>query len=380
VTNVRDRIAGVPVAARAVVAVIVVLVLLNLGARLLDQSVGGGEPTGAPASSFATRRDGVAAYAELLNRWGHRTVRQRGDLVEAELPSAVTLMILDPRFLSENDAGAALQFAVNGGRLVIGGRDADRYLHTLRDDPPSWSAHGLERYRGTNAPFDALSRITTDGDGHWSDAGSSSALVDAGSDALLTRETVGRGEILFLADVSPLTNERLADADNAAFGLLLAGDDDHGVVFAEGVHGYGARRGLGAIPTKWKFALAGIGVAALVLMWARGRRLGPPEDAERALPPPRRAYVDALAATLARTHDRSDAVKPVRDAVRSRIAQRAGLAPDASPADIDRAGATLGFDEHERRVLTRGATDDDDVIAIGRALARVERWDGGRDE
>jgi len=205
-------------------------------------------------------------------------------------------------------------------------------------------------------------------------------VIGSETSALLTREHVGRGEIAYIADVSPLTNEHLASSDNAAFALQLAGEAERPVIFAEGVHGYGTTRGLRAIPGEWKLALGGIAIAALLMMWARARRLGPPEDAERALPPPRRAYVDALAITLERTRDRNDATAAVRDEVRARVAQRAGLAPDASPADLDRAGVALGLDEQERRVLVRGVADDEDVLAIGRALVRVEQWQGlGRD-
>jgi hypothetical protein len=210
--------------------------------------------------------------------------------------------------------------------------------------------------------------------------GTSTPLVGTSEDALLTHEQVGRGEMLFIADVSPLTNARIDRAGNAAFGLLLAGDNHGSIVFDEGVHGYGGNRGITAIPGRWKFALAALGLAALVLIWARGRRLGPPEDAERELAPPRRLYVDALAATLERTRQPNDALVPVRNAVRARIARRAGLGADASPVDVDRAAVRLGLDDAERSVLVRGAANNDDVIALGRALARVEHWDTRRDE
>jgi hypothetical protein len=373
-SSVRERVAALPLALKVVVAGVVVLVAFNLLARALDESVGGGEPSGAPASSFATAPEGVGAYAELLRRYDHPITRQRGDLVDAELPPTSTLMVLDPRSLDENEAGEALQFVVDGGRLVIGGEEPDRYLRSLRDRPPDWAPGGPTGWRGTAAPFAGFA-TTTDGTGHWDAMGTASPVVGTADRALLAREDVGRGEVLYLADVSPLTNEYLATRDNAAFGLELAGEEGRPVIFAEGVHGYGTRRGLGAVPQKWKLALGGIAIAALLMMWARARRLGPPEDAERPLPPPRRAYVDALAITLERTHDPDHATANVRDEVRARVAQRAGIAPDASPADLDRAAVVLGLGADERRVLLQGVTGDDDVLAIGRALVRVERWD-----
>ncbi|HMJ76655.1 MAG TPA: hypothetical protein VK507_11825, partial [Iamia sp.] len=81
--------------------------------------------------------------------------------------------------------------------------------------------------------------------------------------------------------------------------VVLAGQGP--VAFAEAEHGYGAARGIGAIPGRWRAAAIGLIVATLLGFWSVGQRLGPPEATDRSLPPPRRAYVDALAAALART-------------------------------------------------------------------------------
>jgi hypothetical protein len=105
---------------------------------------------------------------------------------------------------------------------------------------------------------------------------------------------------VLLADASPLQNRLLDAADNAAFGLDVAGGRP--VVFLETVHGYGAAaRVFSGLPAEVRWALLGLLLAGLVAVWSAGRRFGPPEDAERALPPPRTEYVDALAAALART-------------------------------------------------------------------------------
>ena len=118
----------------------------------------------------------------------------------------------------------------------------------------------------------------------------------------------GRGRIVLLADSSPLQNRLLGEADNAAFALALSGRGP--LTFVESVHGYGPQRGLAALPARFGWALIGLLLAALVFMVARGRRLGPPERERRELPPPRRAYVDALAATMARGKEREEAVAP----------------------------------------------------------------------
>jgi hypothetical protein len=146
------------------------------------------------------------------------------------------------------------------------------------------------------------------------------------------------------------------------------------------VHGYGPSRGIAAIPNDWKIALGGLGIAGLTLMWARGRRLGPPEDRSRRLSPPRAAYVDALGSTLARTRRPDASLEIVARTVRERIDARAVLGSD------DAAGATVDLDRAEfaRRAHAVGLSDDEiaavlapvtdaSVLAVGRALNRVEQ-------
>jgi hypothetical protein len=141
----------------------------------------------------------------------------------------------------------------------------------------------------------------------------------------------------------------------------------------ESVHGYGETTGLAALPARLGWALVLVGAAALVLIAARWRRLGPPEPVERPLFPPRRAYVDALAATLARSRDRTAAVESVRSAARERLARRAAIGRDASAEAWAGAARAAGLTEEEARALH--GHGDDDGIAAGRALARLS---GGR--
>ena len=129
------------------------------------------------------------------------------------------------------------------------------------------------------------------------------------------------------------------------------------MAFVESVHGYGRASGFGAIPTSWRFALGGLVLAALVLIWARGRRLGPAEALELPLPPPRREYVDALAALLERSRDPAAAIAQLQAEVRRRV---------------ERHGAA-GLSAEEVEAALAAPTRPEDVLAAGRALARLER-------
>jgi hypothetical protein len=145
---------------------------------------------------------------------------------------------------------------VNGGRLITGGTSPS-YFTALRQDPPLWAAPGRSDWKQVDPSLAPIDHVVSAGDARFSELGASRALVGDGSDALVTEASVGKGSIVFLADASPLQNQLLATADNAALGLALAGGPHRAVVFPEGVHGYGPSRGLAAIPTEWKVALAG---------------------------------------------------------------------------------------------------------------------------
>jgi hypothetical protein len=252
-----------------------ILVAVVLGANallwLLDVVAPG--PSGKPSSSLATTPGGFSGWAELAKRNGVDVLALRQSLKDARLPDGATVVALDVPRLARADALALRRFADRGGHVVAGGRRPQRLLEGL---DLTWASAGP-----TSATV-ADRRISLAGRGSFTPGG------------ILVR----RGSLTLIADSSPLQNARLTKADNAAFALDLTGGGP--LIFAEAAHGYGDARGLAALPGNAKGALVLLLVAALVLMLARGRRFGPVEPAARELAPPRVAYVDALAATLAR--------------------------------------------------------------------------------
>ena len=255
-----------------------------------------------------------------------------------------------PGQLTLEEARALRAFAERGGRVVVGGPPGG-WTRTLLDRRrlPQWDDDGPETARVlAGAPESAgVRRVRTAGDGRWSGKSPDQKVLAGDEGTLLLVATAGRGRIVLLADSSPLQNRLLGEADNAALALALSGRGP--LTFVESVHGYGPARGLAALPARFGWALIGLALAALVFMVARGRRLGPPEPERRDLPPPRRAYVDALAATMARGRDREEAVAPVRAEARRRLARRAGLGAQAGPDAWRAAARAAGLERARRR-------------------------------
>jgi hypothetical protein len=332
-------------------------------------------PSGPTASVYATAPGGVAAYGELLANAGHRVLPLRRAPSAARLPSNGTLFVLDPSTIAPWDVAALGRFVRGGGYLVVGGEFSGISLSRLLAGVPTWSAGGPDADRVVRrAPEDAgVTRVLTAGDGEWTSARRTTPLLAAaGGDELVTAR-LGRGRIDLLADVAPLENQLLGDADDAQLALDLAGPSTRPVLFLETIHGYGAGSGLGALPGRWRWALLGALLAAIVFALAHARRLGaadpepPPRTPERAL------YVHSLAATLSRTHGAHAAADPVRLealAIHRRLGGRPGEDDDA------RRGALAARAEVELADLDALLSiphDDQSVLRSGRALARLRR-------
>jgi hypothetical protein len=333
-------------------------------------------PSGPRSSSYATAVNGAAAYAELLQRAGHPVSRVRGRLDRAPLDAGTTLVVLDPDVIVAPEAAALKRFVASGGRLVIGAREPGTWLREVIDHPPRWSGDGPRTARPAPEASSELAGVQTvrsAGDGSWLGQGSARPLLEGSGGTLAVTRAVGAGRLLLLADPSPLQNRLLDKADDAALGAALAGDRGRPVAFLESVHGYGGGRGLGALPGRWRWALAGLLLAVLLWLAAHARRLGPPELDGRQLPPARRTYIDALATLLARTGDVPRASAAVAAAARDRLLRRSALPAGADDEAVGAAARRLGLKPDEAQALMGTPSNEEEARAAGRALALLER-------
>ena len=351
---------------------VVVLVLVFVaGVVALDRIAP--EPAGPEGSSYATAPDGAAAYAELLGRAGHPVRRVRDPLADRPLDPGTTLVVLDPRGLSPAEASKIGRFVAVGGRLVAGGGPA-RWLGRVLESPPVWSPAPPGRATVVvPAPETAgVATIATLDGGIWGRPAGALPLLETPSGVVAAVAQQGGGRAVLLADSSPLHNEGLARDDTAAFALAIAGGGPRPVAFLETVHGYGSETGLAALPGNVLWALAGLALAALALVWSMARRLGPPEDEARALAPPRRDYVEAVASGLTATGDERGIARAAAAAARRRLEQRAGVPAGAGDEALREAAGRFGLDESSTAaILAVGRPDEPDALAAGRALARL---------
>ena len=362
---------------RLVLFAVAALVGLNLALAGLEAVTGGSAPGGPSSSSYATGPEGLAAYADLLGQHGHPVSRLRARLDRSRLDPGTTVLVADPTRVRPAETAALARFVRRGGRLLASGEGSGPALRRLLGPGLEWAPGGGSVARPvTPVPeVSGVSSVRADGPGSWRQAGPTLPVLEGREGATVaTVASLGRGRIVALADPSLWQNRQLGSADNAALALAAAGEAGRPVRFAEAHHGFDAREGFDAIPPRWKWAMAAALLATLAWMWSQGRRLGPPEQLAPDLPPPRRAYVDALAASLARTRQPADAIEPLQATARRLVARRAGLPDDADADALRRAARRLGLAEAEVAALFVAATTTEDVMAAGRALAHL---DGG---
>ena len=340
-------------------------------AQGLDRAVGGNQPGGATGSSYATAGGGLAAYSALLSHYHYGVERQRGSIAQHQPPDNATVFVLEPSDLTVDDASALLQFATAGGRLVVGG-ESPFYLRSLRDTAPQWQPAGTTSWTTVDPSLGNVRDIEGAGVGSWSSSGSGRALVGRDGFALLTRDQVGRGEIFFLADASPLENAYLGAGGQRrvrarAGGRRRAPSGRLRRRCARLRREPWPRRDPGPVEGRVD---PGRRRRARVRVVAPAGSARPTAAAATSRPPApstcRRCRSASSAPAITPAH-----WVPAQRWARARVAARAGLGAKASEEDLARAARSFGCAPDEIAALLAPVSDDASVLALGRAVARV---------
>ena len=351
-------------------AVLAVLIALRIAGELTRQDTRAQGPAG---SSYAYGEYGVSAYARLLQRSGHQVVRLRDRPRDLDLDPRLTVVVLWPDVITPDDAAALRRFVRGGGRLVAADEGPGAWFGSVVPDPPTWEAAplGVTRVLAPVPETSGVRTIAAGASGRFAGAGSAAPVVGDATAALAAVERVGAGRAVLLADASPLVNGRLAERDDAAFALAVAGPG-RPVAFVESVHGYGRASGWGALPGRFRGGLVLLGLAGAALVVARGRRLGPAQAEGRALAPARSEYAEGLAGALLRTESPGEAIAPVVEEARRLLV----LSPGGDAESVRAAALHAGLHEDEADAIAHGASSSSAALAAARGLARINERRG----
>ncbi len=348
---------------RAAAVAVAVFGLAIVVSILVAPAASGPEPAG---SSLSTERAGYAAVRTLLAESGYDVDHLTTSVAVERPPPDATLFVVRA-VLEESEVTALERFVTAGGRLVV--------IDTIPvpfDGPAPAFASDFDPRHSVVLPhpeFGGVTDLSVNGARLFADAGPMVPLYGNESGDLVVAHHEDSGGAMFaVANQSVLQNAGLANADNAALGLALAGTRPR-VLFAEYVHGIG---GSGGMPWRWQFALGAIAVAGLIWLFAKSRRFGPPTPQARELPPARVGYVDALAAGLRKSQQPRRAVAGLRREIERRLVGRTG-AVTPTPEELEATAVRLGVAPEDARLAFREAGDTESVLAVGRVLAALSK-------
>lgn len=328
-----------------------ILLLLLVASAVLsppqDESQGQGIPT-----TYSTARNGTQAAYLLLGDLGYRSERwERSPLdLPANADGKILILAAPSNFPNKSEREALLDFVRSGGWVIYAGNFPYLFLGTGIVAPPPFTQPARPQGQTFPAivpsPFTlAASKITLNARNRWADPDASQVpLYGDWEEPVVVTWRLEKGRILWWAAPTPLTNSGILQGENLAFflGCIRALRPDSvpratTVLWDEYFHGY---RGslweyFQETPVPW--AVLQLGIVALFVLLAFGRRSGPlyaPAVASRLSP---LEFVDTLGDLYRRAGAGSAAVRVADQRFRMQLVRRLALAPSISNAQLEAA-------------------------------------------
>ena len=258
----------------AAVAMVVLLALtFALAPAPRQQSIG------YPSSYSSEWAGGRAAFLLLGELGYHAEHWERSPEELPDDPQGVVLILAEPREDASADERAAIrQFVSDGGRvLALGGAAAPLVPDAAATLIPDWNLKSKSFSALVPSPLTRNApEITMVAPDEWTGHRATQLGVYGTTDKpVVVSYPVGRGEVIWWASSSPLSNGLIREKGNLAFFLNAVGPTTSRVLWDEYFHG--ARRSLlsyfAATPLPW--AGLQIAIAFLAAVFTFSRRSGP---------------------------------------------------------------------------------------------------------
>jgi hypothetical protein len=290
-------------------------------------------------STFDAAGGGYRAYYEMLEREGVRVDRfeQRPAFLTGDVGTLVYAEPLpfDPTQggVSKSDVAALETWVRGGGRLLYLGHDDAAARAGVLHLPQTRAG----RPGAVPVAPAGIRSLELSGNLRWQTGNGTRVLFGDRRGAAAVTYAFGRGAVTAVVDETLFENARIARADHARFGYLLATQGPPGslVAFDEAIHGY-------VVPVHWwaivprPFLIALVIAAAVLLVAFAGAavRFGPP------VLPPERAdrtsadFIDALSSLLARGGAIRASLAAASSSATRCVARALGLPDGASNQEI----------------------------------------------
>ena len=253
----------------------IVFILLIVGVVVLGGERG--EKVEIP-SSYSTASGGAKAGYLLLAQSGYDVRRWERPLTDLPKPAGTTLILADPDEAPTPEESESIKsFLSRGGRIIATGMFSGTFLPE-NDSVPDVLL-GMSWKRASAVSPSAITRaapqITIAPQARWPSNSAAYSLYGDGDEIVVVKYPYGRGEVLWWAAATPLTNAGLTEPGNLEFFLASLGETRGPVLWDEYIHGYreSLEASVGHSPVKW--LLLQLALVGLALVATFSRRSGP---------------------------------------------------------------------------------------------------------
>jgi hypothetical protein len=288
-------------------------------------------------SSYSSSSGGAKAAYLLLSDSGYKIQRWEKPLSVLPYAAAKTLILAEPTEAPTREERDRLRaFLSEGGRIIATGMFAGSFLPESHSVPDFVSGQVWKTANrlAPSAITRAAPQITLAPSAYWRSFSAGTPLYGDGDHALVVRYPFGRGEVLWWASATPLTNAGLKEPGNLEFFLACLGDSKNEILWDEYIHGY--RQTLGASiahsAVKWLFLQFALLAAAILATFSR--RSAPacvPVSQSRLSP---MEFVETLGSLYAQAGSASIAVDIGYRRFRYWLARRLGMPGNASAEQL----------------------------------------------
>jgi hypothetical protein len=293
-------------------------------------------------SSYSTAQDGAKAAYNLLEETGYKVERWTEPPEDLPSPPKDTVLIIASPFIpaSAEEESQIRGFVLGGGRLLLTGMlgatlIGERGVESTPAIPDEWLTFAAE----LPAPLTRYApEITMESSARWVHPSSGQRRYYGDRDgAAVIRFPIGKGEVIWWAGDSPLTNSGITRASNLALFLNSVGlPGKTRVLWDEYFHGvrWGLWHYLAPTPVPWAFLQLLLLAGFVVFTFARRSGAIRPMIRESRLSP--LEFVVTLGALYERRGEAAGALEIAYSHFRFLLTRRLGIPSTAATADLIR--------------------------------------------
>ncbi len=290
-------------------------------------------------TTYATGSNGAKAIYLLLKETGYQVERWEDSPGELKPSQTTTLILADPKYVpTAEERRQFRQFVLDGGRVIACGNFSGFLLPISKSVPDPFTPDLPLTFKARipSAYSKAAPEISMSPSATWDEQLSATPLYGSEKRTVVVEYKFGKGNVLWMASATPLTNAGIRESGNLPFILTAIGDKANTrVLFDEYFHGH--RRSLVAAVarTQVRWLVLQFAVIALFAILTYSRRSGPIRAlaAESRLSP--LEFVDTLGGLYENAGASMVAVDVYYQRFRYWLTRRAGVAVNASIPELE---------------------------------------------